>query len=510
MTSPPGPSLPTRATSKPHQQFHKLSKSFKEALTIDGREMSDHASHDSQDYGLSDSAADVVALTNKGSAEFTAEEESPGPQTVHDLLPPYNEDEDEDYHDASSDDPSSLELPTSSERSTPLTSSERSTPLSSSERSTPPPSEGSADSRPAAAARAPAATAGHMPQTVTALRLQLAAAQSENAQLKTILGKRNRDKYSLPDKSPALAHPAVNPALARMLHKPPTFNGSPGSNLRLWLTQMSHFLEAQGLQQRDAVFTAASYLVDDAAAFWISESDRLTRKGTDPFHWRSFKTALFGRFGYKNAELTARDRLHNLRQNKMSFAHYVNAFDDCYAYIPKYEEGDKIHRFLNGLRPIIRSKLKINPSTGRLWTRYNAMVAYGHVLINESEYDSADVARDILAQQPSVTDTRPPKKPRTDPSSGNAGAGASNNNIRDDKVPAADVNGGLEKQFTVCRPNGNVTFTRDRKLARYCMARKVCAHCFRKGHSPNYCRSSKREGFPPGFDPNHKPKGKQQ
>ena len=89
--------------------------------------------------------------------------------------------------------------------------------------------------------------------------------------------------------------------------------------------------------------------------------------------------------------------------------------------------------------------------------------------------------------------------------------GSSTNGTRDDQVCATNVNGGLEKQFTVCRPSGNVTFTREsnvtftreKKVAAYCMARQICAHCFTKGHTPNYCCSSKREGLPPGFDPNY-------
>jgi hypothetical protein len=42
---------------------------------------------------------------------------------------------------------------------------------------------------------------------------------------------------------------------------------------------------------------------------------------------------------YKDAEFTARDRLHALKRKKMSFAHYVDAFDDCYAHIPEFEEA---------------------------------------------------------------------------------------------------------------------------------------------------------------------------
>jgi hypothetical protein len=473
--------------------------------------MSDHAAHDSQDYGLANSDPDVLALTTNDNGDFTAAESAPPPdspppsprETVSGLLEGYlpgSDPEDEDFCDASSNDDSSMGPEKDRERS-------------------PPPSDSSADtpgSQPASYANVLVGLSPQSPQAPSAEQ-QLAAAQATIAQLKEQLdqahgqlGKRKRDKDSLPYIPAPAANGPANPALARVLHRPPTFNGSPKSNLRLWMRQMSQFLTPQGLEQRDAVFTAASYLVDDAAAFWLSESERLARKGIDVFHWRTFKDALFNRFGYKNAEFTARDRLHDLRQNKMSFAHYVNAFDDCYAHIPEFEEGDKIHRFLRGLRPEIQVKLKINPSTGRLWTRYNAMVAFGHVLINDLEC-SAEIIRDITSHgKPphNGSDPRSYKKARIDHSVGNASQ--ARNGSRDDKVPAVDINNGLEKQFTVCKPTGNVTFSRDRKVARYCMGRKLCAHCYGKGHSPNHCRSSKKEGFPPGFDPNHKPKARQQ
>ena len=117
---------------------------------------------------------------------------------------------------------------------------------------------------------------------------------------------------------------------------------------------------------------------------------------------------MYERFGYKNAEHAARDRLHDLEQRNMSFAQYVNAFDDCYAHIPHYDEADKVHRFLRGLRPGLRNKLCINPATAKRWTRYIAMVAYGHNLMNESNVSGppADIIADV-----SATAARNPKRP---------------------------------------------------------------------------------------------------
>ena len=92
----------------------------------------------------------------------------------------------------------------------------------------------------------------------------------------------------------------------------------------------------------------------------------------------------------------------------MSYAQYVNAFDDCYAHIPNYDEADKVHRFLRGLRPNLRNRLCINPVTFKRWTRYNAMVAYGHNLMNEGDVSGppADIIADVSAAH-----TRSTKRP---------------------------------------------------------------------------------------------------
>lgn len=473
-STPPGPKA---------KKGKEANRSFKEVLTTDV-----------QAKPTAPAAGPVKPVTNAN----TEMESSPptSPQHVKDLLPDgFIED---DYEDASSEDGSALQDGKASERTPPQSTFNPQPSLSL---------NGSAESD---------ESDGPCPQStqqeVATLRLQLAASRAECTLLKNRIGKRKRD-----DSSAAPAQGFFNPTIARMLNKPPPFTGAPKSNLRLWMHQMSNFLEAQQYDEATAVFTAASYLADGAAEFWLNESQRLRSKGVNVDTWHTFKNALFGRFGYKNAENTARDKLHNLRQGNMSYAQYVNAFADCYAHIPTFDEADKIHRFLNGLRPHIKKDLKVNPRTGRLWTSYHAMVTYGHVFISETD---AELTREVLSsgyeqpprqqqQQWQQQPGRHSKKSRLDPPGGQQ-APREKNNCRDDKVPSTDVNNGLERQFTVCKPSGNVNFTRPRKVARFCVARKLCAHCYVAGHSPNYCKGHKKEGFPPGFDPNFTPRSRQQ
>jgi hypothetical protein len=82
------------------------------------------------------------------------------------------------------------------------------------------------------------------------------------------------------------------------------------------------------------------------------------------------------RFEHRNPELASRDKLMSLRQNELSLHQYLRDFEGCYAYIPRYDEADKIHRFLYGLKPFYRAKFCVDPATHQWWTSFDALVAY--------------------------------------------------------------------------------------------------------------------------------------
>jgi hypothetical protein len=307
--------------------------------------------------------------------------------------------------------------------------------------------------------------------------------------------------------------------LAKLLNKPPTYTGSPNADLRLWLTMMCHYLTAQALQYPHAVALAVTFLVGEAAKFWHSHSKVIQQQGQDIHDWHVFKHALYMRFGYHNAENAARDQLHDLAQGDRSFAQYVNVFDDCYANIPEHVEAEKIHRFLRGLRRNIQFRLAINPTTGKRWTSYYAMVAFGHQLLNESALPGTDLSHEVTAQLATKkrTTTRASDEQQPGSNNGKRHRGDSTRRphaavsaeTRDSEAPARLSEDRQTKLFTLITPSGSRnTFSRPVKVANFCMVRHICAHCYKKGHSPNHCHSAKVEGNPPGFDPNYKPKRK--
>ena len=123
-------------------------------------------------------------------------------------------------------------------------------------------------------------------------------------------------------------------------------------------------------------------------------------------YWKVFKKAMYERFGYKNAEHAARDRLHSLEQRNMSYAQYVNAFDDCYAHIPNYDEADKVHRFLRGLRPNLRNRLCINPVTFCNMTILFTILSYSQDYCDLTEYERVVGLR--TAHKEGSSSTAPP------------------------------------------------------------------------------------------------------
>ena len=473
---PRGPGGRTRARVQQGICHLKLGRSYKDQLTTEGSEISQY-SLNSADEGLDSGDHDQVDVIRDFSDAPSPRADADGPQCVQDLLT-------DDYYDAEED---------------PAYNPTETGPVADS------PSGASADESQDEVSSLQA----KLDEALNALEEE----RNKNAKLQEVVGERDSED-TLPAHAAfrplassvlqTMGHASRTPDLSKVLNKPPTYNGSPSSDLRLWLTIVAAYLTASQLRYPMAVATAVSYLVGDAAKFWHSHAPKLSQQGKDIYDWQVFKKALYERFGYKNAEHAARDRLHDLEQRNMSFAQYVNAFDDCYAHIPHYDEADKVHRFLRGLRPGLRNKLCINPATAKRWTRYNAMVAYGHNLMNESNVTGppADIIADV-----SATAARNPKRPA--PPAADRPAGSTKKPKTGPTVSTTagargrSVPGGTE--FTVVRRDGSrFTFVRDNHVSKYCRKAGICAHCYKTGHTPDVCRSNRAVGDPPApFDRNY-------
>jgi hypothetical protein len=103
----------------------------------------------------------------------------------------------------------------------------------------------------------------------------------------------------------------------------------------------------------------------------------------EPHLWDNFYDALLTAYGSVNQELVARNKLRTLRQ-KGSVEEYANKFEQLCSYITKspISRGDKIERFVSGLKEEIRKKILVDPrDDGGPWEDIKHLINYA-VTIN--------------------------------------------------------------------------------------------------------------------------------
>ena len=250
---PRGPGGRTRAHVQQGICHLKLGRSYKDQLTTEGSEISQY-SLNSADEGLDSGDHDQVDVIRDFSDAPSSRADADGPQCVQDLLT-------DDYYDAEED---------------PAYNPTETGPVADS------PSGASADESQDEVSSLQA----KLDEALNALEEE----RNKNAKLQEVVGERDSED-TLPAhaafRPPAssvlqtMGHASRTPDLSKVLNKPPTYNGSPSSDLRLWLTIVAAYLTASQLRYPMAVATAVSYLVGDAAKFWHSHAPKLSQQGKD-------------------------------------------------------------------------------------------------------------------------------------------------------------------------------------------------------------------------------------
>jgi hypothetical protein len=203
--------------------------------------------------------------------------------------------------------------------------------------------------------------------------------------------------------------------LTRVVDRPAKFSGGEYSAKAFndWVLKVTQFVELLNVAPDQRVKVAASYLEGDALAWWARQKQKLLSDGTDVLDMEVFTNALRDRFSFRNPELQARAALRSCKQNNMTVASYINKFDDCYSYLEKWDEDDKIDRFLAGLDQKWLRLAAVNPQTSRRWTDYCSMI--NHLVTCLSEYPAELQAKDMAELSL-----------KTKPGGGSDGAGPSN------------------------------------------------------------------------------------
>ena len=95
---------------------------------------------------------------------------------------------------------------------------------------------------------------------------------------------------------------------------------------------------------------------------WDMLALELAADKKDPQLWDNFYDTLLTAYGSVNQELVARNKLRVLRQ-KGSVEDYANEFQQLCSHITKnhVSRGDKIERFISGLKEDIRKKVLVDP-----------------------------------------------------------------------------------------------------------------------------------------------------
>ena len=154
--------------------------------------------------------------------------------------------------------------------------------------------------------------------------------------------------------APTAPAPAVNPIDAGFRLKPrqpPPFDGRGSITVTDWLAALTNYCVAVGQQPSPQLVSLAVTFFSGAAFAWWNS---LLVK---PAEWQDFCQALTNRFQPRNSLWSARDKLASLKQTGGARG-YGDAFLKIINDIPNISNEEKIHKYIHGLRPSLRTKVE--------------------------------------------------------------------------------------------------------------------------------------------------------
>jgi hypothetical protein len=139
---------------------------------------------------------------------------------------------------------------------------------------------------------------------------------------------------------------------------PSTYDGRSGAKIDQWKRELEmQFTWHRQDTDEQKVRYATMFLRGAALDWWQS----LTTK---PLTWLDMINALTERFQPITTAQTARTKLDALVQGpKQPIHNYIMEFRALLVHVPSMDEGDKLHRFMNGLKKDIQTQLRIQGVT---------------------------------------------------------------------------------------------------------------------------------------------------
>ena len=125
--------------------------------------------------------------------------------------------------------------------------------------------------------------------------------------------------------------------------------------LRSWIFQVQQYLSLMEVGKA-APFTdctkisfACTYLTGTAATWWFTR----VASNAAPATWNDFEAALVQEFVPYDSVQRSRDKLRRLVQ-RTSVSTYLSEFRNTIIAVPGMNEGEKVDRFVQGLKPQVR------------------------------------------------------------------------------------------------------------------------------------------------------------
>jgi Retrotransposon gag protein len=285
--------------------------------------------------------------------------------------------------------------------------------------------------------------------------------------------------------------------LTKVVNKPSTFDGT-GGRFHEWKNEVAIYLSIMNFSPEQEASIVQGYLRGTALAWWIQKLQSMKANGiSPPATYDELLHYLNERFEHRNPELAARDRLMGLRQNDKTLHQYLREFEGCYAFIPTWDEADKIHRFMYGLKAQYRSKFSVDPATHKWWTSFDALIAYISAYISDDVSHRADVAEEIaeIVMQAGGPTAERPKPPRKSRKRQNGGGFKRLNQV------LKALSGRVQKPPTVHKNANGEIVNRSKGIKTWCHQQRPqrCLGCYESGHKVANCTNAVARGAPASF-----------
>ena len=198
-----------------------------------------------------------------------------------------------------------------------------------------------------------------------------AAVQAAFQQMQQQIAMLQQQLAHQPAAAHAVAAAAAAPRIDRPRLPPPAqYDGRSAAALDGWLRELQQQFDWYGMaDDAGRLRFAGALLKGTALDWWASLTDAAAAAGgaallppesTRPTTYADFVARLRGRFQPINSAQTARLQLDDLRQGaKQSVHDYISSFRSLLVRVPAMDEGDRVHRFLRGLRSSVATQLRV-------------------------------------------------------------------------------------------------------------------------------------------------------